>query len=373
MVKIYANPKTQYERFVNAFCKIEGWKYGNREKMTQKAAEKWKIIKKDENFQKTVQEYISSAPESKYKQKVLSFTRVVPATDKGKITGTGSLSGNSGANIESTFAPQPESSALSLVVTVPPIPDVLNAVEDPDTNNPSVFDFRRVATFLAEHCPALNTEDVLQNSAFVSTFASSVVIIGKFLSLDETYKSAKQRQRKTALSTDLENIRKRLDDFRKKMENAGDIKLSMSAGTSQLSVQASRKTQLLTELVAIATSILSELEKHSIIERMKKRLAQKEQTTSTVVEKFSVSQLTVQCRNSDTAWLSAYATFEATGGVSIPNNVHVTEIRAAAELIENETFVEYSQLNISDGIVKLDFIDALLTNFPVMHGDIIMS
>ena len=77
--------------------------------------------------------------------------------------------------------------------------------------------------------------------------------------------------------------------------------------------------------------------------------------------------MTVQCRNNSIAWASAYATFEATGGTNIPKDVHVTTIRYSAEQVENETFVAFEQLSIPAKIKKQEFIDVLLTNFPVMH------
>ena len=137
MEKIYGNPRTQYERFVNAFCKIDGWKYVGKQAVSEKAAEKWKLLKSDENFQQTVSNYIKSAPVSKLKQSTLKFSTRAPSS------GSSSKTTDSVVDVVENASLSESPSQMSS--------DVLDAVEDPKENNPGVFDTRRVAKFMAEY------------------------------------------------------------------------------------------------------------------------------------------------------------------------------------------------------------------------------
>ena len=58
--------------------------------------------------------------------------------------------------------------------------------------------------FFQEYCPSLSTEDVLQNTLFVSTFSKNIEILSEYKSLEaEEYLSERQRKCKSKLSDDL--------------------------------------------------------------------------------------------------------------------------------------------------------------------------
>lgn len=128
--KIYDKPRTQYELFVNAFCKVDGWRYADKEKVATAALSRWDEmkLKKSEDFHRTVQEYIASAPKPKYKQTTLNFVRL-PVS-------------------EPICQPIPVTPTPS---SLPPIIDLLDAVDNPEKNELAspVFDVRRVEKYLA--------------------------------------------------------------------------------------------------------------------------------------------------------------------------------------------------------------------------------
>ena len=66
---IYKNPRTLYERFVNAYCRHEN-KFSTKEQLTKRAGIKWKEIKGN---REEVERYISTVPKSKHKQTKLNF------------------------------------------------------------------------------------------------------------------------------------------------------------------------------------------------------------------------------------------------------------------------------------------------------------
>ena len=358
-MEYFKNPRTQYERFVNAFAQHERGKYGSTEELGKKAADKWKEFNEKENFHETVELFIASAPKPKYRQTKLSFSRVASspsATEEKSDISIVSTSTPGTITIDEDPLPQQQES----------VPDVL--LSDSSQHTPAIIDARRVASFLMNYCPSLHTEDVMNNYAFVSTFAPSAAILGEFITYLVSYKSEKQRRTKTKLYNEMCDISNEIEDFKCKMKKASDISISLSLGTSQLSLQASKKCHLLTELVAIATTLTQKIESTGLLKRVKKRLYEIDVGAKTnFFKKLTTPEMVVKCRNSDVPWATAYSTFEATGGKFVPKSFDVTKIRYAAEQIENETFVAFEQLCVSvNGIKREELIEILITNFPIM-------
>ena len=357
-MEYFKNPRTQYERFVNAFAQHERGKYGSTEEVRKKVADKWKEFNEKENFYETVELFIASAPKPKYRQTKLIFSRVASsssATEEKADTSIVSTSTPVTITLHEDPLPQQQE----------PVPDVLLSDPSNEQHPPAIIDARRVASFLMNYCPSLDTEDVMNNYAFVSTFAPSAAILGEFITYLVSYKSEKQRRTKTKLYNEMCDISNEIDDFKCKMKKASDISISLSVGTSQLNLHTSKKCHLLTELVAIATTLTHKIKSTGLLKRVKKRLYEIDVGAKiNFFKKLTTPEMVVKCRNSDVPWATAYSTFEATGGKFIPKSFDVTKIRYAAEQIENETFVAFEQLCVSvNGIKREELIEILITNF----------
>ena len=104
-----------------------------------------------------------------------------------------------------------------------------------------------------------------------------------------------------------------------------------------------------------------------MIHRLKKRRVERKRATNAIYKNFITFDITLlRCRNYNIQWLQAYSNFEATKGVDVPKSFHVTSLRYAAER-ETDTFVFTGDLG-TDFCEEYEFIEALLSNFPVMHA-----
>ena len=68
MDHIYKNPKTLYEKFVNAYCRYER-RFCAREDLVKTALVKWNEMKSDKA---AVEQYISAAPEARGVNSILA-------------------------------------------------------------------------------------------------------------------------------------------------------------------------------------------------------------------------------------------------------------------------------------------------------------
>ena len=153
----------------------------------------------------------------------------------------------------------------------------------------------------------------------------------------------------------------------KNMDEAGEVKLNMSLGTANLSVIAAKKNNLLTLVVAAAAGATSLIKEKRMVYRLKKRRDQQSGVRAgDLYKNLTSSDITVRCRNNDIPWIQAFSNLEATGGKDVPKSIHLAEFHFAAERIENEKFVSVDDLNFKVAL-KFELIEALLTNFPVMH------
>ena len=192
---IYKNPWTLYEKFVNAFC-IKEKHYPNREELTKEASVKWHEIKDNTDY---VNEYIASAPKPKYHQMRLQFTQI--ATSPAVVVGSDAASNNR-SSLPSSKASSSNSRYL------PGLNDIVTAPVDSSLSKPNDFEVRKVAKYFTKNCPALSTEDVLQNVSFISAFSKSVNLLSEYQSLAEIYLGERHRKspKKTCYRTIFQSL-----------------------------------------------------------------------------------------------------------------------------------------------------------------------
>ena len=345
MDHIYKNPKTVYEKFVNAYCRYERRFYA-REDLVKTALVKWNEMKSDKA---AVEQYISAAPKvAKHKQIKLSFPAAAPRNVPPPPPPP------------TPPPPQPTPSTSSFASGNAPVHNIIDVTKD------TAVDIKRheVKNFLSNFAPSLLTDDVLNNDSFVSGVSNFVADISKFKLLESEYKVDAQRSTKTKLRSDLLDVSQMVSSLFEKMDGAGEIKLSFSQGTAQLSLQAAKKNGKLTEILAAAASVTHKMKETKILYRVQKRKLQIKQNAKT---EFMDSELIIRCRNSSLSWTEAYNRFIAKA-IDVPKKISVASIQYAAERVENETFVSSEDIAVDlDLESKNDMIEALLSNFPIMQ------
>ena len=173
----------------------------------------------------------------------------------------------------------------------------------------------------------------------------------------------KDRQKQN-YAVNLLDVSQMVSSLFEKMDEVGEIKLSLSQGTAQLSLQAAKKNGKLTEILAAAASVTHKMKETKILHRVQKRKLQIKQNAKT---EFMDSELIIRCRNSSLSWTEAYNRFIAKA-IDVPKKISVASIQYAAEKVENETFVSSEDIAVDlDLESKNDMIEALLSNFPIMQ------
>ena len=115
------------------------------------------------------------------------------------------------------------------------------------------------------------------------------------------------------------------------MEEAGIIKLSVPHGTAQLSVFATKKNMLLTEIVVAAANVTGTITESKIISKMQKRRQQQGFVrVGNAHKQFTTSDLVVLCRNSSLTWPEAYNKF-IFKDLDMNKNVSFVAVQYAAE------------------------------------------
>lgn len=174
-----------------------------------------------------------------------------------------------------------------------------------------------------------------------------------------------QRASKTILPNDLADLSIMVLSLFNTMEEAGKIKLSFSRGTSELSLEAAKKNGKLSDLIATAASIVCKMKDSNILYRLNKRMYQVKQASKVNFE----SELIIRCRNSSLSWTEAYNRFIAQHiDLSKNKKKSVASIQYAQERVGNETIISCKDIAVDlDSSSKGAFIEALLSNFPIMQ------
>ena len=124
---------------------------------------------------------------------------------------------------------------------------------------------------LNELCPALLTEDIINNEASFDGSASSIKIILDFLQNFKKYESLRQRKRQGyEMKSALSSINIKLTDLKEKMKEASVIKVNVSKGLSNVINSAKKKETILSIMLGQANEIKEEVQRSNILNKLKK-------------------------------------------------------------------------------------------------------
>ena len=227
------------------------------------------------------------------------------------------------------------------------------------SNTAHTFALRKVTAFLYKFCPALMTKDTLNNTSFVEAFSTKVDQIERFLKIHAGYTKGKQRIRKqkTELLKTVEKIQESITKLTKLLENAAEIKLDIATGLHNISISAARKQSKLSEILVASAVLVRLITSSNVISKMKKRSRQVEYISEKSVKSVITPDLTFSCCNSGISWENA---FNSLANVTL-NESDLFELRKLASVIESETIIDISNLEIDKSILVL-----LEQKFPVV-------
>ena len=220
----------------------------------------------------------------------------------------------------------------------------------------------KVERFFQEMCPTLLSADVLQNGSFVDGMNSCLGSIFEFNANVKDYKMGQQKTRKKSqLFCSVEHVHERLNLLNEKMKAAGKIELSISLGSSQLSMQATTKSAKLMEILALSSEIATFIEKERLNYKLKKRISQQNKATE---DQPKENDLTISCYNSQKSWEDCYLSLERKT-VKFPTCVSALDIFHICSIIEQDTFVDESIIGFEH---RKNIIDFIVRHFPVMYA-----
>ena len=223
-----------------------------------------------------------------------------------------------------------------------------------------------MAEFFDRHCPQLS-DDVMKNESFISSFSKCVAKLSQFDDLHTSYcANTKRKNRKSKFKEDSGCVVAEVEKLTVPMAEAGAIELSISKGTSYLSVMSVKKDTLLSKILCSSLSILNIMVEKNILKHLRKRREEQGAVSKISLKDFTSTDVTISCRNSvSLSWEQAYNTFEVSGPVEKSKDVSLISVRYSAEQIENDTFVCVEDLNLNPHQSQV-IIQAVVSNFPVL-------
>ena len=155
-------------------------------------------------------------------------------------------------------------------------------------------------------CPGLDflTEDVRNNSSFMTCVKSVEEPILYFMHLREVYSHNKQRDRQTVLRRNLEAINGKIATVANDIKKVSEIKLNSSLGLDTLAQTCVQKQKMLSQLVQSLLVLKSVVSSPELLNNLRRRLKQKQKKVS--------EEYIVECLHTpDFTWKKAFDALDA--------------------------------------------------------------
>ena len=223
-------------------------------------------------------------------------------------------------------------------------------------------------SFLEAFCPAIITEDVINNNSFITSTIPCAKAYNYYQGLCQQYRQHELRKgRDSKLSPKLKETDDLIEDLRSKLREVREIKLDLSYGTSNLAFKATLKQKLLSEAVSRFVKAHSKLSDGNLLRALRRRVNQQKQAKSRPFTRDPQEQLILECQNSETlTWEEVYNNLEVKpGGV-----VTALQLRDLAMVLEETLCMTLEDIMGAFSIASDDEDEALwaiIQNFPVLY------
>lgn len=188
------------------------------------------------------------------------------------------------------------------------------------------------------------TEDVKNNSSFMTCVKSVEASILYFMHLREAYSHSKQRDRQTVLRRNLEAIDGKIAAVVDDIKKVSEIKLNSSLGLDTLTQTCAQKQKMLSQLVQSLLALKPVVSSPELLNNLRRRLKQKQKK---VLKEYSVECL----HTPHFTWKKAFDALDAAenaGHRSSPLDYHALRLDYCGITVKDvhNIIVNYNSMSI---------------------------
>lgn len=371
---VYKSPVGRYQCFVERFFQRNKKSGRPKQALVTEAQDLWK---KQSEEEKQSFEALLPGEKSVVIKTQTTVNTAEPSNENSKAddgwfrrdSSTDSATSSSSRQSADVIVVRPADGGQSSSQTLPSSPNVASAIHGGGREHYLKENEKaQVVTFLEALCPPIVTEDVINNDAFITAAASCAKAYDYYQELSQEYRQQVLRKgRASKLSSKRKEIEDVMKDIRSKLEEASEIDLNLSSGTSALAFKAILKQKLLSEVIARCVKAQSKLADVELLQALRRRISQQKQVKSRPFTRDSQEQLTFECQNTETlSWEEVFVNLEL-----MPDGVmSALQMRDLALVLEETLCVSVCDIVQAFSIASENVdetLAAIIKNFPVVR------